>query len=188
MMQKLWQKKLKLNYSKDVLDIIQFGSSVIESEVPNDIDIAVLFDKIPLKDQLIQAQNIKKQLQENSELPIHIKSFDFYTLFDKSNFSKENILFYGRSFISQEYFSKRLGISPKIQISYSLKNLKKKDKIRFNYMLNGRKGDYGLLRKYKGKLLNPGLIEIEPEHEKIFIQNIKKITSEFGIKKILHNL
>ena len=62
MTQKLWQKKLKLNYSKDVFDIVQFGSSVIEGEAPNDIDIAVIFNKIPLKDQLNQAQKIKIQI------------------------------------------------------------------------------------------------------------------------------
>ena len=33
MTQKLWQQKLELNYSKDVFDIVQFGSSVIEGKV-----------------------------------------------------------------------------------------------------------------------------------------------------------
>ena len=61
MMQKLWQEKLKLNYSKNVFDIVQFGSSVIEGENPRDLDIAVIFQKIPLKEQLEEAQKIKKQ-------------------------------------------------------------------------------------------------------------------------------
>lgn len=182
---KLWQKKQKLNYSSDVYDIIQFGSSIIEGKTPNDIDIAAIFQKISLKEQLEQAQKIKKQLQQNSELPIHIKSFDFYTLFDKSNFSKENILFYGKSLISKDYFAKKFGFSPLIQVYYSLENLKKKDKIRFNYMLSGKKGKYGLLRKYGGKLSNPGLIEILPEYEEIFINSIKNVTHNFKLKKIL---
>lgn len=188
MMLKLWQKKQKLDYSADVFDIIQFGSSIIEGKTPNDIDIAIIFRKISLKEQLEQAQKIKKQLQQNSELPIHIKSFDFYTLFDKSNFSKDNILFYGMSLINKDYFSKKLGIFPKIQIQYSLKNLKKKDKVRFNYMLSGKKGNYGLLRKYSGRLLKPGLIEILPEHEDTFTSSIKKITSNFKIQKILQKI
>jgi predicted nucleotidyltransferase len=185
MTQKLWQKKLKLNYSKDVYDIVQFGSSVIEEKIPSDIDVAVIFNKIPLKDQLIQAQKIKKQLEVFSKLQIHIKSYDLYSLFNKSNFAKEDILFYGQSLISQDYFSKKFGFSPRLQIYYFLKDLKKKDKIRFNYLLNGKKGKYGLLRKYKGKLLKPGLIEIFPEYEEIFTKSIKKLITNFELRKIL---
>ena len=183
MMQKLLQKKLKLNYSKDVFDIVQFGSSTFEGKTPNDLDVAVIFYKIPLKEQLIQAQKIKKQIQEKVNLPIHIKSFDLYSLFDKSNFAKESILF-GKSLIFLDYFSKRFGFYPRVQINYSLKNLEKKDKVRFNYLLSGKGGGYGLLRKYGGKLLRPGLIEVLPEHEEIFIESIKKLTSGFKIKKI----
>jgi len=185
MIQKLWLKKPKLSYSKDVLDIIQFGSSVMEDTAPNDTDIAVIFQKISLKNQLDQAQKIKKQLQKHSELPIHIKTFDLYTFFNEANFAKEGILFYGKSLISKDYFSKKLGFNPRIHISYSLKNLEKKDKVRFHYMLKGRKKEYGLLKKYGGDLLNPGLIEIYPEYENVFIKSIKKLTSEFKLKKIL---
>lgn len=185
MMQKLWLKKLKLGYSKDVFDIVQFGSSVMENSSPNDIDIAVIFQKIPLKDQLDQAQEIKKQLQKESNIPIHIKSFDLYSLFDEANFAKEGILFYGKSLIYKDYFMNRLGLNPRIQISYSLEKLEKKDKIRFHYMLRGKKGEYGLLKKYGGELLKPGLIEIYPEYEDIFVTSIKKTLSSFKSKKIL---
>ena len=52
-------------------------------------------------------------------------------------------------------------------------------------MLKGKKGNYGLLKKYGGSLINPGLIEIFPEYENIFIESIKKLTPNFKIKKIL---
>ena len=128
---------------------------------------------------------IKEQLQKNSEIPVHIKPFDLYSFFDESNFAKESIIIYGKSIISNDYFAKNLGFTPKIQISYSLKNLRKKDKIKFHYMLKGKKGNYGLLKKYGGSLINPGLIEIFPEYENIFIESIKKLTPNFKIKKIL---
>ena len=155
MMQKLWQIKPKLQYNQEVFDIVQFGSSIIEGKVPNDLDIAVIYNKLPLKEQLSYSQEIKRQLEKLSDIQIHIVSFDLYSLFEKSNFAKEGILFYGKSLISGESFAKKIGFNPKTQISYSLINLKKKDKIRFNYMLNGKKGEYGLLRKYQGKLLKP---------------------------------
>ncbi len=185
MMQKLWLKKPKLSCSRDVFDVVQFGSSAMEGSVPNDVDVAVIFNKIPLKDQLVQAQEIKKQLQKCTSLPVHINAFDLYSFFDASNFAKENILFCGKSLVSNDYFAARFGLRPKINISYSLKSLEKKVKIRFNYLLNGKTGKYGLLREYKGTLIAPGLIEISPEHEKLFVEAIKKITPKFEIKKVL---
>jgi len=185
MMQKLWLKKPTINYSKDVLDILQFGSSMEEGKTPNDLDIAVIFNKIPLKEQLDQAQKIKKQLEKFVELPVHINSFDLYSLFDASNFAKESILFSGKSIIYGDDFAKRLGFSPKIQIYYSLENLKKKDKVRFNYMLSGKGGEYGLLREHKGELLKPGLIEINPESENVFVNSIKEFKVDFRVKKVL---
>lgn len=176
---------MKLSYSNNVIDIVQFGSSIFESLKPNDIDIAVIFKKIPLKEQLEEAQNIKRQLEKEFNLPIHIKSYDFYSFFDEGNFARENIFFYGRSLISGEYFSKNFGLTPKIQIIYSLKKLEKKDKVRFNYLLNGRMKEYGLLRKYGGRLICPGMIEIIPEYEKIFIDAMKKISHEIISKRIL---
>lgn len=185
MMQKLWLKKLKLNYSSEVIDIVQFGSSIFEGKTPNDIDIAVIYKKIPIKEQLIHSQEIKKQLEKVSEIPIHINSYDFYSLFDSSNFAKDGIIFSGKSIIHGDNFSKRIGLNSKIQIFYSLINLKKKDKIRFNYTLNGKKGEYGLLKKFNGVLLKPGLIEINPEFEMIFADSIKVFKVEFSVKKIL---
>ncbi len=183
---KLWQKKLKLNYSKDILDIVQFGSSILEGSIPNDIDIAVIFQKIPLKEQLNQSQQIKNQLKKQIDIPIHINSFDLYSFFHEGNFAKENILFHGISIISGDYFSKNFGLTPRVQISYDLKNLKKKEKVRLHYTLRGKKGNYGLLKKFGGSLIGPGIIEIHPEHEKIFVEEIKKITSKVKIKKILY--
>jgi predicted nucleotidyltransferase len=177
-------KKQKLRYSKNVIDIVQFGSSVLVGAEPNDIDVAVIFSEISLKEQLEEAQEVKKQLQEKTELPIHIKSYDFYSFFDKGNFAQEGILFYGKSILTGRDFAESFGLTPCLHISYSLEKLEKKDKVRFNYLLSGKGGSYGLLRKYRGKLLKPGLIEVKPEYENIFTEAIKKITSEFEVKKI----
>lgn len=184
MMQKLWLEKLKLEYSKNVIDIAQFGSSISESE-PNDIDIAVIFKNIPLKQQLEERQNIKNQVQSHIKLPVHIESFDLNSFFDKGNFAREGIMFYGKSIITRKNFSENFGLIPKLRISYVLKDLKKKDKVRFNYLLNGKGGNYGLLRKYGGKIIYPGVVETLPENEKIFLEQMKKITNKISIEKVL---
>ena len=185
MTHKLWLKKPILSYSGDVFDIVQFGSTVVEESTPNDLDIAVIFNKIPLKDQLDQSQEMKRQIQALSDLPIHIISFDLYRFFESSNFSRENILWCGKSLITGASFSEKFGLVPTIQVYYSLKGLDKKGKVRFHYMLNGKHGEYGLLRKYNGSLLKPGLIEILPEHEQVFVESIKKFEIPFHLKKIL---
>lgn len=184
-MQNLWQRKLKLNYSKEVFDIVQFGSSLFENSKPNDIDIAVIFMKIPIKEQLNQAQDIKEQIEKYVNISIHLSSFDLYSLLDESNFAKESILFYGKSLISGESFARKFGLNPKLQVAYSLVKLPKKDKVRLHYTLSGKGGKYGLLNKYKGRLINPGLIEIDPLYEEIIIEAIKKITQDVKVKKIL---
>lgn len=183
MMLKLWQKKLKLNYSKEVLDIVEFGSSVL-SEEPRDIDIAIFFNKIPLKDQLNEAQKIKKQVVEFTDLPVHVSCFDFYSFFDKGNFAKEGILLYGKSLISGKSFSERFGLVSLLQIHYDLKKLQKKDKVKFNYLLSGKGKNYGLLRKYGGKIISPGIVEIFPEFEKIFFNEMSKISEDLKIEKV----
>lgn len=182
---RLWQKKLKLDYDKRVFDIVQFGSSVIEDNDPKDIDIAVIFTSMPIKDQLIESQKIKRQIETVADREVHIKSYDLYNLFDQANFAREGIIFYGKSIITADYFAKTLGFNPRIQILYRLEKLDKKTKIRFHYMLRGRQKQYGLLKKYGGKLICPGLIEILPEHEKIFIQAIETITKNYEKKNIL---
>jgi hypothetical protein len=179
----LWQKKLELNYPKSVLDIVQFGSS-LQKENPNDIDLAVIFEKIPLKDQLAIGQAIKEQIEKKTNIPIHLKVYDLYSFFNEGNFAKESILFYGISIITKKYFSENFGMIPLIEINYSFEDKKKKDKVRFNYMLSGKKGKYGLLREYKGKLIKPGIIAIKPEHQQIFIDAIKKEKVNYAIKKI----
>ncbi len=183
-MQKLWLKKIKLNYNKDVFDIIQYGSSVMENAKPRDMDIAVIFEKIPLKKQLEESQKIKNQIKKMTDIPVHIKSFDLYSLFDKGNFAKQAILFYGKSLIYKHEFSKRFELTPKLRITYSLKHLEKKDKVRFNYLLNGKAGKYGLIKKYSGKIIAPGIIETSPEYENIFVDAMKKITKNITVKKI----
>lgn len=187
-MHKLWQKKLELNYSKNVIDIVQYGSSVMENTKPNDIDIAVIYDKIPIKDQLNESQKIKKQLSKFSSIDFHIKSFDFYSLFDKSNFAREGILFYGVSILRKDYFCKMFGFTPRLQIFYSLEKLKKSEKVKFNYMLSGKGGKYGLLKKYGGKLIRPGMIEVSPEYENIFVSPMNEYTSSFDVRRIFSSI
>ena len=184
MMQKRSPKKLDLKFSPQVIDIVQFGSSVIEDKAFNDIDIAIIFEKIPLKDQLSQAQEIKKQLKNIYEKDIHVKTYDFRTLFDESNFAREGILFYGISLVNEKYFAEKLGLKPRMQIEYDLKDMQKKDKVRFHYLLKGKKNGSGLLIEYGGELVKPGLIEFEPRFEKIFTDKIKEEISSYNIKKI----
>ena len=185
MMQKLWLKKPKLNYNSDVFDIVQFGSSVIEGKESRDIDLAVIFKSFNLKDRLVEAQKIKKQIENYIDKPIDVSSYDLNSLFDNSNFAREGILFYGKSILNGLSFAEKIGLNPKIHLYYILEKLEKKDKVRFNYMLSGKNGEYGLLRKYSGRILKPGVIEIDPEYELIFTESFKKFDVSFKVVEVL---
>lgn len=185
----LYQKKLKLSYDESIVDIVQFGSSLY-SEIPNDVDIAVIFKKVPLKKQLIEAQKIKKQLQKIVDIPIHVKPYDYYSFFDQGNFAQIAILAEGKSLLTGKDFAHIFSLEPKVHISYELDHLEKKDKVKFHYMLRGKAGKYGLLREYEGSLLQPGLIEIKPQHKHLFLTKMKAITEKVHatllLKPILH--
>ena len=185
-MQKLWQQKLKLNYTKDVIDIVQFGSSVIEEKEYRDVDIVVIFQNIPFKEQLDQAYEIKKQITNfiDKSKEVHISQFDFYSLFDTGNFAREGILVYGKSLLTGKDFALRFGLRPVLQILYNLEKFEKKDKVRFHYLLRGKGGKYGLLREYGGKLVKPGMIEISPEFEDVFVKAISEIIGDFEVRKV----
>ena len=71
MTQKLWLKKLKLNYSSNVIDIVQFGSSIFEDSDPNDIDMGIIFKKIPIRTQPEESQKIKNQFLLVVLLTVH---------------------------------------------------------------------------------------------------------------------
>lgn len=70
-------------------------------------------------------------------------------------FLNQVILLNGFSLISHKKFSERFSLIPKTQILYKLDHLDKKEKIKFNYLLQGRKGIKGLLEKEGGILLKP---------------------------------
>jgi predicted nucleotidyltransferase len=186
-MYKLWQKKLKLKFSNNVFDIVQFGSSTLDDSNPSDIDIAVIYQKIPLKTQLNESQLIKKQLKLLTNLDIHIKSYDLYTLLDPSNFAKQGILFNGISLLDKKPLANKFELYPFLYIEYDLSNLLKKDKVRFHYMLKGKGKFKGLLQKNKGELVKPGLIKINPQNKLVFEKSISLFNINFKMKTIFES-
>ena len=51
-------------------------------------------------------------------------------------------------------------------------------------VIKWKKGNYGLLRKYGGKIINPGVVETMPENEKIFLEQMRKITKNLSVERI----
>ena len=115
-MQKLWQKKQKLNYSENVLDIVQFGSSVLEGSSPNDIDIAVIFHKISVKEQIKEAHEMKKQIEKLTSFPVQVESFDLESFFQEGNFARQGIMFHGKSILYGKYFAEKFGMVHKLRV------------------------------------------------------------------------
>ncbi|MFT4326499.1 MAG: hypothetical protein ACMXYK_03290 [Candidatus Woesearchaeota archaeon] len=173
-------KKLKQTWT-NVLDIIQYGSSIQYGIEPKDIDIAVLCKEIPLKEQLNLQQEIKTFFEKQSAIPIHIKTFTLYSLFSEGNFAKQSIVL-GISLYTHDFFMNKYGFQPTLKVTYSLKGLEKKDKVTFNYFLQHK--NKGFLTISQGHIVSPGTIEFNPCYEKYFLEKVPSKIS-FDIQKNL---
>ena len=127
---------------------------------------------------------MKKQIEKLTSFPVQVESFDLESFFQEGNFARQGIMFHGKSILNGKYFAEKFGMVPKLRVSYVLKNLEKKDKVRFNYLLSGKQGNYGLLKRYGGKLIYPGVIETSSDNEKVFVEKMKKITDKINVEKI----
>ncbi|MFT4326236.1 MAG: hypothetical protein ACMXYK_01925 [Candidatus Woesearchaeota archaeon] len=166
--------KTVMSNLQDINYIVQYGSSLYNDK-PSDIDLAVFYTQIPLKEQLIKSQQIKKEVQKLTYIPIHIQSFTWNSFLTSHNFAKTGIL-QGIDVITQKEFSLYFDLQCSLHIQYNLQSLSKTEKIRFHYLLHGKQKN-GLLQKVKGKLIAPGLIEIPIQHQ----QTLREKIQPYGI-------
>jgi len=173
-----------IEYPDTIYDIVQFGTS-LEKDKMSEVQIGIIFKACSKEEQMIMSQAIKEQMSNSLRIKVEVKSFDLYSFFEPSNFNEKNTLFNAKSLITSKYFFERFNFSPRTQINYKLDHLEKKDKIRFHYLLKGKKETKGLLEKNDGCLLGPGLIEIPPEKTNLFIEKMSKISNKLIVKDIL---
>lgn len=177
----------KFQKNNRVFDIILYGSYVKGKRKPNDIDILIIFNEIPIKTQLEKVQEFKNNIK--SKIPevdkFDIKSINLKDLFDKTILSRQGILTEGFSLIDGISFSKKLGFVGKALITYDLSDLSNSNKTKFLFSLSGRRGEKGLIEKFNMKKLGKNVLLSPIEKTELIREFLEKWKIKFEIKNIL---
>jgi len=166
----LKRKALKL-ISDDIVDIAVFGSSVKGKIDPTDIDIAVIYRKEVKRDTL---QKFQDALGEKC----HISSLVVDQFFTKPHTLAKTLLFEGISLITNRQVSATFDMRAFTLYTYNLKKEQPSKKVRFVYLLKGRKGDEGIVRQFKGRYISPSSFLLPAAKDEEMIEILK----QWGIK------
>lgn len=171
--------------NKSVCDILIYGSFVKGKGDFNDIDLMLIFDDIPLKDRLQNAQNLKNILKKEIK-NVDVKTMNFKDFLDESFLARQGLLVEGKSLIKNKALSELLGFKGYSLFTYSLKNLDHNKKTQFTYALSGRNSE-GLLKLLKGLSLGRGVVQMPIENSIEFEHFLQRWGVNYKRKDILES-
>ncbi len=167
---------------RGIFDIVVYGSLVKNKENPNDIDILVIFNEGNLKERLNKIQSIKSKIKTKEK--IDIKGILWQELFQDEFFARSGIFLEGISIFTGKPFAERIDFNGFAIFVYNLTNKSHADKVKFNYVLSGRKSE-GLIKGLEGKHPAPGVIEIPIKNSLEFENVLKKNNISYFKKEVL---
>lgn len=174
-----WLKSEQKN--QNIFDIVLYGSAVKGKLNPRDLDVVVVFRSGSLKERLDEIQKIKTKIK--TKITVDIKGILWEELFQEEFFARSGIFLEGISLFSGEPFSKKIGYNSKVLFFYDLQNKNHNEKVKFNYLLSGRKGK-GILKKINAIRLTPGVIEVSVE-QCLEFEEVLKLHQISYIKKLV---
>ena len=166
---------------KTILDIVVYGSAVKGKTVPRDFDIIVIFREGTLKERLTKIQSIKKNIKLEK---IDIKGILWEELFQEEFFARSGIFLEGISLFDEKPFSHKVGFEGFTLFVYDLRDKSHTEKVKFNYVLSGRKGA-GIVKMLEGKHLAPGIIQIPIKNSLEFEEILKMHNISYSKKNVL---
>ena len=166
-------KLLKKNVTKEIVDIVLFGSAVRGKEEPGDYDVCIIFR------ERIDFNKIKEleELFKIKKLNVHLSYLTVDNFFTKKHSLASTLLLEGKSIITNKPLSDNFNLVNKTLFIYELKGMKPSDKVRFLYSLKGRRKKPGILTSISPKIVARGLIIVPTDKE-------DKITSLFEHWKV----
>lgn len=172
-------KKCLKNELKDktIFDIVVYGSLVKGKMDPNDLDIVIIFKQGSLNERLERLQQIKKKIRLKEK--VDIKGILWEELFQEGFFGRTGIFLEGISLINEKPFSYKMGFEGFAIFVYNLKNKSHTEKVKFNYLLNGRDRD-GLIKMMGGKHLGAGVIQIPISRSLEFDEVLKRHNIQYS--------
>lgn len=168
---------------KWIFDIIVYGSTVKGKGAPNDLDLVVIFLQGTLRERLDRLQEIKAKLK-NIRVQIDIKQMLLQEFFSTEFLAKTGILLEGISVFKCKKISEMMGFKPYALFWYDLKPLNHNQKVKFNYILAGRRTMDGVLKRLHAVRLNSGTIKVEIENSAEFEEILKSNNVNYRKKEI----
>jgi predicted nucleotidyltransferase len=172
------KEKLKGLDLKEIADIFLFGSAVKGKEFPNDIDVCIIFrEKISEK----ITSDIKTRLKKFNA---HISSLVVDNFFKNPHSLIKTLLLEGVSIINNKPFIQNFGFSSHVLYSYELSKLKPSEKVKFVYLLKGRREE-GMVKKMSGEWIADSCFVIPVQKDSEMQIIMKKWNIPFKRKEIL---
>ena len=181
------KKYLKGEKREDIFDIVVFGSLVKGKLAPRDADKLVIFLQGSLKERLNAVQEIKNNIKNKVEVSIDVKQALLKDLFSPEFLARTGILLEGFSIFSNKKFCQTLGFESTSLFWYNLKDLSHSQKVKFNYILAGRK-QKGIIESLGGERLAGGAIKIPIETSLEFEEILKNNKIDYKKKNILEEI
>ena len=170
---KEFRKILKEYFSKDILDIIVFGSFMKGKENPNDIDMLIIF---PKKVNLDLEYELRKDLSKLN-FKFHVQGVSYKELFEAGFLAREGVISEGFSLLIEKPISECYGFLSYVLFKYNLEGMNASKKMMFYYSLFGRGKEQGVLQVYKSQKLSDNLIIVP-------VNNSENIRDFLDSKKI----
>lgn len=175
---KYLKKKIEGLDLSEVADIFLFGSAVRGKEFPKDIDICVVFRKKIIRETI---DAITKRL---GKLNVHISSLSIDNFFKRPHSLIKTVLVEGKSILTSKIFIQNFGFSSYVLYSYNLSKLKLSDKVKFVYLLKGRKEE-GMVKKLKGEWMADSCFIIPVQSDSEILAIFKKWFVQYKRKEVL---
>jgi predicted nucleotidyltransferase len=166
---------LKLISSKDIFDIVLFGSAS-KSDRYNDIDVAII---LKVKKTLKEKLEISQQLRNlNPDHELDVKVIEIDDLLDQNFIARQAILAEGISFQDNRYLHEKFGFKTYAYFNYDISKLTYSKKKTLYYALNGRTTK-GLFKEKNAVSISNTLIKVPLMHSSEFKDFFKLHGCEF---------
>ena len=141
-------------FSREIVDILLFGSAVRGKQVPRDFDICTVFRK-NVDNALVSGLH---RALEKKKATAHISALTIDEFFRKPHSLAKTVFFEGVSLLTGRKLGENFGLHPCVLYAYDLTALPSSKKVLFVYALKGRRGEPGVVEKAGGQFVAPAAL------------------------------
>ncbi|MBN1156556.1 nucleotidyltransferase domain-containing protein [Candidatus Woesearchaeota archaeon] len=163
-----------------IIDVVIFGSTVRGKTSPNDIDVCLIIPVTVEKKAIDIAASFRKEFGE-----FHVSVMTDNDFVKGRHTLVKTLLTEGASVMNGESVSKLFGFNNETLFTYALAGFRPADRVRFHYLLRGRRGAKGILKETKAQILGDGVLIVPTEKEDVIREVFEKWKVKFKSRKML---